>query len=325
MSEIVEHFEKKARFKDEKEAELIKEKLEELVTNILIQVAKRDRRFQSTLIHCGSVYEEVKVRQPDEFDFMIRIDSLTDKPSFHSCDKGEGYAKLVLEERGWEEFKDDEGFFNPNMLSRKFKKLVNAALTDVELPRGLAIAEVNQSTFDDTYWPVVSELLGHIGDKENPSSVMYSETHGPATTMYIYWQGGDSYRNLKVSVDLTLTLDYCISKLPVQLAKLPQEIDAVLQKCGFHVVPAGFDSWRISFSMAEKEILLSSPDGFNACYRVLKVARDDISQLFGWDPSLLPSYMFKTVLLSLEDHWSFGDGFARRAAERDSELLHTGT
>ena len=298
MSEIVEHFEKKARFKDEKEAELIKEKLEELVTNILTQVEKRDKRFQSTLIHSGSVYEGVKVRQPDEFDFMIRIDSLTDKPSIHSCDKGEGYAKLVLEEQGWEEFKEEEGFFNPNLLSRYFKKLVNAALSDVELPAGLAIGRVRQSLFKETWWPVYSELLGHSGDQLNPSGVMYSETHGPATTIYFYWQGGNSYRNLEVSVDLTLTLDYHISNLPVQLAKLPQEMDTIVQKCGFHVVPAGFDSWRISFSMVEKQILVSSPDGFKACYRVLKVARDDISQLLGWDPSLLPSYMFKTVLLS---------------------------
>ena len=299
MSEIVEHFEKKARFKDESEAELIREKLEQLVTSILAQVEKRDKRFHCTLIQSGSVYEGVKVRQPDEFDFMIRIDSLTDKPSFHSCNKGEGYTKLVLDEQGWEEFKDDEGFFNPNLLSRYFKKLVNASLRDAELPEGLAIQRVNQRLFDETWWPVFSELLGNSSaGQENASGVMYSETHGPATTLYINWQGGDSYKNLIVSVDLTLTLDYRISKLPVQLAKLPHEMIAVLQKCGFHVVPAGFDSWRISFSMAEKEVLVSSPQGFSACYRVLKVVRDDISERLGWDSSLVPSYMLKTVLLS---------------------------
>ncbi|KAL9962264.1 hypothetical protein ACROYT_G031349 [Oculina patagonica] len=298
MSEIVEHFERKARFKDESEAEVIREKLEQFVTSILAQVEKRDKRFKSTLVHSGSVYEGVKVRQPDEFDFMIRIDSLTDKPSFHPCDKGEGYTKLVLDEQGWEEFKDVEGFFNPNLLSRYFKKLVNASLNDVELPTGLAIQRVNRRLFDETWWPVFSELLGNSGGQENPSGVMYSETHGPATTLYINWQGGNSYRNLIISVDLTLTLDYRLSKLPVQLAEFPQEVDAILQNCGFHVVPAGIDSWRISFSMAEKEILVSSPEGFSACYRALKVLRDDISQRLGWDPSLVPSYMFKTVLLS---------------------------
>jgi len=99
-------------------------------------------------------------------------------------------------------------------------------------------------------------------------------------------------------VDLTLTLDYQESKLPVELTKLSQKVNPILQKCGFHVVPAGFDSWRISFSMTEKEILASSPDGFKTCYRVLKVMRDEISESVGWDSSLIPSYMLKTVLLS---------------------------
>ena len=192
MSEIVEHFEKKARFKDEKEAELIREKLEALVTNILTQVEKRDKRFQSTLIHSGSVYEEVKVRQPDEFDFMIRIDSLTDKPSFHSCDKGEGYAKLVLEVQGWEEFKDDEGYFNPNMFSHYFKKLVKESLSDTEVPEGLIIQRTHKDLVKESWWPVYSDALGNKGGQENPSGLVYSETHGPATTLDIAWQGGDS-------------------------------------------------------------------------------------------------------------------------------------
>ena len=300
MADIVERFEKKARFEDESEAELIREKLEQFVTNILAEVKKRDKRFQSTLIRSGSVYEGAKVCKPDEFDFMIRIDSLTDKPIFRPCDKGEGYVKLFLDEQGWEEFKDEEGFFNPHMLSRFFKKLVNASLNDAELPEGLAFEQVGEEMYG-TWWPVYSELLGNVDGQES-SSVMYSESHGPATTLTIYWQGGDrmSYRNLAVSVDLTLTLGYQKSKLPVELTKLSQKINPILQNCGFHVVPAGFDSWRISFSMAEKEILASSPDGFKTCYRVLKVMRDEISESVGWDSSLIPSYMLKTVLFTVQ-------------------------
>ncbi|XP_078360974.1 cyclic GMP-AMP synthase-like receptor [Oculina patagonica] len=300
MSEIVDHFERKARFEDESEAELIREKLERLVSNILAQVENRDERFQSTLIHSGSVYEGVKVGQPDEFDFMIRVDSLMDKPSFHSCDKGEGYFKLALNEHGWKEFNDEQGFFSPNLLRRHFKKLVNESLSDVEVPGGLRIQRASQNLLDDSnsWGPVYLDLLGNSSGQENPSGVMYSETHGPATTLYIDWQGGESYSNLRISVDLTLTLEYPTFKLPVQLANLPQEIDLILQKSGFHVVPAGFDVWRISFSMAEKEILSSSPGGFKACYRVLKIVREGVSDRLGLDPSLVPSYIFKTVLLS---------------------------
>ena len=209
MSEIVDHFEKKARFEDESEAELIREKLERLVINILAQVGKRDKRFQSTLIKSGSVYEGVKVGQPDEFDFMIRIDSLTNKPSFHCCDKGEGYVKLSMNEHGWKEFNDEQNFFNPSQLCRHFKKLVKSiSLSDVEVPEGLRIQRASEELFDGSWGP--ADMLGNIGGLDNPSGLMYSETHGPATTLYIDWQGGESYKNLKISVDLTLTLDYPI-------------------------------------------------------------------------------------------------------------------
>ena len=50
-------------------------------------------------------------------------------------------------------------------------------------------------------------------------------------------------------------------------------IDPILQKRGFHVVPAGFDSWRISFSMAEKEILASSQ--LSCCQQVYCQSRTD--------------------------------------------------
>ena len=187
---------------------------------------------------------------------------------------------------------------DPNLLSRFFKKLVNASLSDAELPDGLVIQRVNQELFTETWWPVFSDILGNSDGQENSSGVMYSETHGPATTLYIGWQGGNSYRNLMISVDLTLTLDYHKSKLPVQLTKVSQEIEPILEKSGFHVVPAEYDSWRISFSMAEKEMLASSPDGFKTCYRILKVMRDEISERLEWNSSLVPSYLFKTILLS---------------------------
>ena len=299
MSRIVEEFERKAGFKDEHEADVIRQKLERLVNNILAQVEKTDRRFQSTLIQSGSVYEGVKVGKPDEFDFMVRINSLTNKPLFHPCEKGDGYAKLTLDKHEWKEFKDKQGFFSPNLICRHFKRLVNESLKDTEVPEGLSIQRADQGLLDGAWGPVFSDLLGNSSGQANPSDVLYSETHGPATTLYMTWQGGNSYQNLTISVDLTLTLEYLIYKLPVQLTKpLPQSVDECLQRSGFHVVPAGFDIWRISFSVTEKEVLRFSPDGFKACYRVLKIIRDVTSEGLSLDPSLVPSYIFKTALLS---------------------------
>ena len=43
MHQIVENFERNARFKDDNEAEIIRQKLEMLVSSIQVQVAKRDK------------------------------------------------------------------------------------------------------------------------------------------------------------------------------------------------------------------------------------------------------------------------------------------
>lgn len=304
MSEILENFEAKAKFQDESEAELIRNKLETLINNILADVGKRDPRFQNTLVKSGSVYEETKVCQPNEFDFMVKITPLTDKPLIlqSSCAKTDGYVQLFLEEGHWKDFRDRKGSFSPYLLSRHFKKLIMESISNVETPEGLSIYRAPQEESEGRLWLLFRGILCNSG-KENSSGVTYSETHGPSTTLDIHWKGGTTYNNLKVNVDLTPALDFPISKLPVRLLtdlrpEVQQKVQGILQKTGFHVVPAGFNEWRISFSVAEKKMLATSPDGFKACYKVLKVLRDDVSMRLGLRDSLVPSYMFKTVLLS---------------------------
>lgn len=303
---MLENFEAKAKFQDESEAELIRNKLERLISNILADAGKRDPRFQNTLVKSGSVYEETKVSQPNEFDFMVKITPLTDKPLIKqsSCAKTDGYVQLVLEEDHWKDFRDSKGSFSPYLLSRHFKKLIMESISNVETPdhEGLSIYRAPQDESEGRLWLLYRGILCD-SDKENSSGVTYSETHGPSTTLDIHWNGGTTYKNLKVNADLTPALDFPISKLPVPPVtdlrpEVQQKVKGILQNTGFHVVPAGFNEWRISFSVAEKEILATSPDGFKACYKVLKVLRDDVSKKLGLRDSLVPSYMFKTVLLS---------------------------
>ena len=304
MSYIVERFEEKAKFTNESEAELIREKLEILVNNIVTQMEKHDSRFQCTLVKSGSVYEGTKVCEPNEFDFMVKITPLTDKPSIlqSSCARDNGYVQLSLKEDQWKDLRDEKGFFSPYLLSRRFKKLIMESISDVETPEGLSIYRAPQDESEGRLWLLYRGILCDNGE-ENAAGVTYSETHGPSTTLNIHWKGVKPYEKLEVNVDLTPTIDLPISSLPVQpitdvRPDVQPKLQGILQKTGFHVVPAGFDEWRISFSKAEKEILATSPDGFKACYKVLKVLRDDVSEKLGLRTSLFPSYLFKTVLLS---------------------------
>ena len=310
MHQIVENFERNARFKDDNEAEIIRQKLERLVSSIQVQVAKRDKRFQSTLIQIGSVYEGVKVQRPDEFDFKVRIDCLTNKSLLYPCENNPGYLRLGQDDEKWKEFTDEQGFFNPYKICRHFKRLVNESWSTIDVPEGMAIKEVEQG-YIEGLWGVV--FTGLVGGEGRPSEVMDIESHGPATTIKVIWNGGSSYRGLLISVDLTLALEYSISKLPVRLSdQLPHTVaSGYLNNAGFHVVPAGFDMWRISFSIAEKDILSDSSDDFKACYRVLKYVRDSAADNLGLETSLVPSYLLKSILLSevsaagaeSEDYW----------------------
>ena len=62
MAEIVERFEKKARFDDETEAELIREKLEQFMTNILAEV---ESARQAISEHC--YFERKCLRRNESF------------------------------------------------------------------------------------------------------------------------------------------------------------------------------------------------------------------------------------------------------------------
>ena len=297
MHQIIKTFEEKGRFKDESEAEIIQQKLEMLVFSIQVEVAKLDERFQGDLIKSGSVYEGVKVHQPDEFDFMVGIDCLTNKPRLSLCEDIPGYVRLALDDEKWKEFTDEQGLFSPNKLCRHFKRLVNESWRTIDVPEGMTIQEVEQDYIDGPWGPVYNGLVGGEG---RPSEIIDIESHGPATTIKVVWHGGSSYSGLIISVDLTLAVEYAISNLPVGLSdKLPQTVaSGYLEKAGFHVVPAGFDVWRISFSIVEKHILSDSSDDFRACYRVLKYLRDSAANDLNLDASLVPSYIFKSVLLS---------------------------
>ena len=142
---------------------------------------------------------------------------------------------------------------------------------DVKNPEGLSIYRAPQDESEGRLWLLFRGILCDNGE-ENAAGVTYSETHGPSTTLDIHWKGGKTYDNLKVNVDLTPTIDLPISSLPVQpitdvRPEVQPKIQGILQKTGFHVVPAGFDEWRISFSMAGREILATSHDGFKAGYK----------------------------------------------------------
>lgn len=114
---------------------------------------------------------------------------------------------------------NEQGFFSPNRLSFYFKKLVNEAVSDTEIPQGLSIKLADPDLIEGPWGAVYSNVLGDSSNEDSSSDVLYSETHGPATTLKIKWNGGESYKDLEVSVDLTLILDLPHIKAPYAATK----------------------------------------------------------------------------------------------------------
>ena len=142
------------------------------------------------MVKSGSVYKETKVCKPNEFDFMVKITPLTDKPLIlqSSCARDDGSVQLFLQEDQWKDFRDEKGSLSPYLLSGHLKKLIMESICDVEIPEGLSIYRAPQDESEGRLWLLLRGILCDSGE-ENASGVIYSETHGPSMTLAIYWKG----------------------------------------------------------------------------------------------------------------------------------------
>ena len=160
---------------------------------------------------------------------------------------------------------------------------------DVKTPEGLSIYRAPQDESEGRLWLLFRGILWK----------MHLVSHTPKRMDHrrpsICTGKGANVITGECGIDTSYGLAHIQASCSTNRSK---KIQGIPQKTGFHVVPAGFDEWCISFSMAGREILATSHDGFKACYKVLKVLRDDVSMNLGLRTSLLPSYLFKTVLLS---------------------------
>ena len=65
-----------AKLPFDKEIQDIQKAIEEAVSSLLTSVAALDERLESKLLPSGSFYEGTKIRQADEFDFMVCLSRL---------------------------------------------------------------------------------------------------------------------------------------------------------------------------------------------------------------------------------------------------------
>ena len=278
-------------------------------------IGREDSLFKNFVLPSGSFYEDLKSERPDEFDFMICLEDLS-QPGV--CRKKEiplrpvrdpGYVDVQVTSEAhkhrWRRYISRQGNLKPDTLLKEFQQLIEKALTKMKPAEG-----------DKLKWNIHGTDV-HL--RKIP------------VTMTLTWNG-KKYRNFEIDIDLTLCIkmtgwpDASDIEKRVKRNDPRYEVIHKVMSEGHHLVASTIGEsgkkrpcWRLSFSAAEGIILKEICKDPNLIHRktlkVLKVLRkkneDDLCLLERSDGGeyspfhqsyimitwALSSYVLKTMFL----------------------------
>ena len=184
-----------------REISLIQRRVRKVIKAILLEVRRENPLFMTTLINSGSFYEGTKVGMPDEFDFFIQLDALSSPedvsfeelpcstvcvvPSKAAC---ENVRFAFTDQEYGSHFFDFRDFEWKRTIKTPFYNIFNSKAKNFEA-YGMKV------------------VLLYEGDDTVKAPPPLSK-HGPAYTLLLEWNGGESdlYKGMKISVDLTLAV-----------------------------------------------------------------------------------------------------------------------
>ena len=272
---------------------------ETLVTGILYEAGEIDPRFRSSCIYSGSFYDDLKVGNADEFDFVARIDSLSHKgllEARHSKRKRGFVYLIVKDERVQDEFKefltspdddpclkDTDVILCVSAFQDYFIELLFSAIKLIDIP--------------DNFIPATN-----LEDGEVTASSWRPHRHGPCATLYLTYicQATSDVVNLDIDIAPSIAYPGVEYKPPVmeKLSDiLPSNtfLNTVRDICNtteVMLVPFHFDytkqtpdktwsyhysdTWRVSHSSLEKAIfaLFKPSDTEKKMCRILKILKE---------------------------------------------------
>ena len=182
------------------EISLIQRRVTKVINAILLEVWRENPFFKTTLINSGSFYEGTKVGMPDEFDFFIQLDALSSPedvsfeelpcstvcvvPSKAAC---ENVRFAFTDQEYGSHFFDFGDFEWKRTIKTPFYNIFNSKAKNFE-----------------AYGMKVVLPYENYASKTPPAL----SKHGPAYTLLLEWNGGESdlYKGMKISVDLTLAV-----------------------------------------------------------------------------------------------------------------------
>ena len=183
------------------EISLIQRRVTKVINAILLEVWRENPFFKTTLINSGSFYEGTKVGKPDEFDFFIQLDAFSLPEDVYFGELPCSTVCVVPRESACENvrfaFTDQEyGSHFFDFKDFEWKRTIKTPFYN--------IFNSKAKNFEAYGMKVV---LLYEGDDTVKAPPPLSK-HGPAYTLLLEWNGGESdlYKGMKISVDLTLAV-----------------------------------------------------------------------------------------------------------------------
>ena len=223
----------------------IQASVENFLKALLLDIEKDFPFFKTTLINSGSFYEGTKVGKPDEFDYFVQMDNLSQDIRFEELKHS--MVAVIPSESAFEKLPK----VNRSLYSFDWKVNIKSPFVealDSKLVKGFKAFGLR----------VLSDEMGSL------------QRHGPAYTLYLKWIGGKQYKGLIVAVDLVLAVKINTHSSTVKVdfeSQAGRVVSSLLGTLPYYFAVSGYKEYPVSssshlfkkFKEEQKERVLGFP------------------------------------------------------------------
>ena len=219
--------------------------VENFLKALLLDIEKDFPFFKTTLINSGSFYEGTKVGKPDEFDYFVQMDNLSQDIRFEELKHS--MVAVIPSESAFEKLPK----VNRSLYSFDWKVNIKSPFVealDSKLVKGFKAFGLK----------VLSDEMGSL------------QRHGPAYTLYLKWTGGKKYKGLIIAVDLVLAVKINTHSSTMKVdfkSQAGSVVSSLLGTLPYYFAVSGYKEYPVSssshlfkkFKEEQKERVLEFP------------------------------------------------------------------
>ena len=200
--------------------------VENFLKALLLDIEKDFPFFKTTLINSGSFYEGTKVGKPDEFDYFVQMDNLSQDIRFEELKRS--MVAVIPSESAFEKLPK----VNRSLYSFDWKVNIKSPFVealDSKLVKGFKAFGLK----------VPSDEMGSL------------QRHGPAYTLHLKWIGGKQYKGLIIAVDLVLAVKINTHSSTMKVdfeSQAGRVVSSLLGTLPYYFAVSGYKEYPVSSS-----------------------------------------------------------------------------